>query len=56
MATSGRRLDTHTRQSVEKRIRDGLSVYRIARDLQLSETTVRKIRQVMLTSVGNTGA
>ena len=50
MATPGKRLDDHTRRSVESKILRGDSVYRIAREFQLSEPTVRKIRNSMLTS------
>jgi DNA-binding NarL/FixJ family response regulator len=53
MATSGRKLDEWTRQRIETRLRKGDSVYRIARNLDISEPTVRKIRKEMLTSFGN---
>jgi len=56
MATSGKPLDDYTRRSVEARLRRGDSVYRTARDLSLSEPTVRKIRKQMLTSFGNVRA
>ena len=52
MATRGRPLDQYTRTRVEKRIHSGVSIYRIARDVGVSEPTVRKIRKQLLTNLG----
>ena len=53
MAVSGKRLDEFTRKSIESMIRKGYSIYRIAKEVRVSEPTVRKIRELMLTSFGN---
>lgn len=56
MATSGKRIDDHTRRDVERRLQRGESVYRTARDAGVSEPTVRKIRKEGLTSFGKDDA
>ena len=54
MATSGKQLDERTRRYVEQSLKRGDSVYRTARENDVSEPTVRKIRKDLLTSFGNT--
>jgi transposase-like protein len=53
MATSGKQIDDFTRRQIERRLQRGESVYRTAREVGVSEPTVRKIRREGLTSFGN---
>lgn len=53
MGCSGKPLNEMERRAILKRLAQGKSVYSTARELRVSEPTVRKIRKEALTSFGN---